>query len=215
MISHKHKTIFIHIPKTAGQSIELAFLEDLQLRWETRSPLLLRPNDNPLIGPPRLAHLKYHEYTKFHYLSQELLDNYFTFSFVRNPYSRAISFYKYISKKDKSFNDFICSDLPRLHQEKNYFFESQSRFICDANGTPRIDFVGRFESIKFDFQAVAKRARLQSSNLPKRNISKDKNEKFKISQDLMKNYNYDSLEIINSIYDEDFRNFYPKERITP
>ena len=42
MLSHQHKTIFIHVPKTAGQSIETLFLDDLGLKWDQRGSLLLR-----------------------------------------------------------------------------------------------------------------------------------------------------------------------------
>lgn len=62
MISRAHKTIFLHIPKAAGQSIEMAFLRDLGLDWSTREQVLLRPNDDPAAGPERLAHLFAREY---------------------------------------------------------------------------------------------------------------------------------------------------------
>ena len=213
MLSHKHKTIFIHIPKTAGQSIELAFLQDLGLSWKTRAPLLLRANEYPLLGPPRLAHLNYRAYADHHYLNQELLDEYFTFSFVRNPYTRAISLYKYMSGQDKSFSDFICTDFLLLHHKENWFFQSQSSFICDDRGIPMIDFVGRFETIKTDFEIVAKRAKLKSHKLPRRNISKEKNQGHKLSKTAMKNFTQESLEIINTIYADDFKYFYHEQKI--
>ena len=57
MISHHHKCVFIHIPKNAGQSIENLFLELLNLTWETKAPLLLRPNDCLELGPRYLTTL--------------------------------------------------------------------------------------------------------------------------------------------------------------
>ena len=50
MILHKHKSIFIHIPKVAGKSIENVFIQELGLTYKTRKPLLLIPNDQPEIG---------------------------------------------------------------------------------------------------------------------------------------------------------------------
>ena len=57
MISIKHKTIFIHIPKCAGQSIEYLFLKDLGINWDQRINLLLRSKKFNERGPERLAHL--------------------------------------------------------------------------------------------------------------------------------------------------------------
>ena len=95
MISHKHKCIFVHIPKVAGQSIEHVFLSIHGLSWANRGPLLLRPNSNPQAGPARLAHLTAHEYVKCSHLSEELFNSYFKFSFVRNPWDRLLSEFKW------------------------------------------------------------------------------------------------------------------------
>ena len=68
MISHKHKTVFVHIPKVAGQSVEQMYLADLGLNWSERAVLLLRPKLNTEKGPERLAHLTAAQYTQFGYL---------------------------------------------------------------------------------------------------------------------------------------------------
>jgi hypothetical protein len=82
MISHQHETIFIHIPKCAGTSIERVFLEDINVTWRNRGPLLLRTNENHEVGPPRLAHLTCGEYTKFHYISKNYFENTLNFQYV-------------------------------------------------------------------------------------------------------------------------------------
>ena len=70
MISIKHKIIFIHIPKCAGQSIENIFLRDLGLSWKERYPLLLRPRKPNEKGPERLAHLYAEEYLSLIHISE-------------------------------------------------------------------------------------------------------------------------------------------------
>ena len=82
MISHQHETIFIHIPKCAGTSIERVFLDDLNVTWQNRGPLLLRKNENHEVGPPRLAHVTCNEYTKFHYISKNYFENTSNFQFA-------------------------------------------------------------------------------------------------------------------------------------
>ncbi|MBK8973380.1 MAG: hypothetical protein IPM37_19215 [Hahellaceae bacterium] len=77
MICHDFKCVFVHVPKAAGMSVEHYFLDRLGLTWETRAPLLLRPNDDPSKGPERLAHLYAEEYVRFGYLSQAQFDEYY------------------------------------------------------------------------------------------------------------------------------------------
>jgi hypothetical protein len=77
MLCHHDRCIFVHVPKTAGQSIEHVFLDRVGLTWETRAPLLLRPNDQPRLGPPRLAHLKAREYVACKYVTPEQFAGYF------------------------------------------------------------------------------------------------------------------------------------------
>lgn len=170
MISHDHECVFVHVPKCAGQSIESVFLRDLGLTWETRSPLLLHYNPAPGAGPPRLAHLTLPEYRKYRYLSEELLERYFKFAFVRNPWDRVVSFYRYFHW-NVSFPRFVESVLAgKLWREEYWFVRPQSEFILDEHGNPGIDFLGHHESLQSDFMRICKRLGLEA-DLPRKNAS--------------------------------------------
>ncbi|MFG6596135.1 sulfotransferase domain-containing protein [Sulfitobacter sp. 1A13368] len=78
---------FIHIPKTGGQSIEKCLLFEVA---GTREQALLRPNNDPSMGPPRLAHLTQSEYAKYYdYRPRKW------FSLIRNPADRFVSEVKF------------------------------------------------------------------------------------------------------------------------
>ena len=173
MICHHCKCVFIHIPKNAGQSIEHVFLRLLDLTWETRAPLLLRYNDRPELGPPRLAHLRANEYVRYKYMTEEQFHTYFKFAFVRNPWDRMISIYKYLGlDKGLDFKTFLMKTLKnKIWDTKYWFVGPQSELICDENGELMVDFIGRFESLQEDFNQVCSKIGLPRTELPHVNKS--------------------------------------------
>ena len=157
MISHKHKCIFIHIPKTAGMSIENSFLKSLGLRYyQGQCPaLMLAYNQNREMGPPSLAHLRPQDYVNYSYLSQELFDSYFKFTFVRNPWARAVSIYKYFRYyRMMKFEAFLKYRFPELWEERYDFVMPQVKFVFDEKGKQLVDFIGKFEHLEEDFNIV-------------------------------------------------------------
>ena len=168
MLSRKYKCIFIHIPKVAGQSVENVFLGLHGLSWEKRAPLLLRPNDNPALGPPRLAHLKASEYVTCGHVSQEEFDSFFKFSFVRNPWSRLVSVYRVLGLAGKmSFKQFLVEEfygeeswMPRLFKLPQY------DYLFDENNRKLVDYIGRFEELQAGFDEVCRRISLSPRVLP-------------------------------------------------
>jgi hypothetical protein len=174
MICHHKKCVFVHIPKTAGQSIEYVFLNLLDLTWETRAPLLLRRNDRPELGPPRLAHLKASEYVRYKYMSQELFDEYYKFSFVRNPWDRLISIYKHFGFHYRyEFKTFLMKKFKdTMWLNKSWFVGPQSDFVRKEDGSLIVDFIGKFENLQNDFDHVCQQIGLQPTKLPYVNRSK-------------------------------------------
>ena len=174
MLCHHYKCIFVHIPKNAGQSIERVFLDKLNLTWEIRAPLLLRKNDNPKLGPTHLAHLKARDYVDFKYISKEIFDSYYKFSFVRNPWSRLLSFYKYRNYHERyEFNDFVLGVFQdHVFKNENWFVGPQSNYIFSDSGEQHVDFVGRFENLQDDFNFVCRKIGIPPTPVPHTNQSK-------------------------------------------
>jgi hypothetical protein len=173
VICHPYRCVFVHIPKTGGISVDHVFLRLVGLSWDTRAPLLLRGNDDPAKGPPRLAHLKAGEYVSCGYLSQAQFDAYFKFSFVRNPWARMVSEYKYRGHPIRmSFKRWLFEELPEPGFTDAYcHIVPQHEFIYDNAGRLLVDFVGRYESLQTDFHAVCERLGIQPAVLPHENRS--------------------------------------------
>lgn len=224
MISHCHECIFVHIPKCGGQSVEIAFLNDLGLGWNHRSPLLLRPNDDPEVGPPRLAHLTYKQYIKFNYLSERLWKKYFSFTVVRNPYSRVESFYKYLGFDGAvSFNTFVTQWLPKLFNgDMAWFLMPQVEYFCKDDGSISVDEVVKLEKLNNKLPSLLNRVGIDITEIPHVNKSENSNEKnagifhrfckaregvfewkWRINKDLK--WSPEAIAVANALYQRDFK----------
>lgn len=207
MISHPHKTVFVHIPKCGGQSLETAFLADLGLNWKTRAPLLLRPNDQPEIGPPRLAHLLARQYVDHHWLSAALWQAYFTFALVRDPFARVLSLYNYGRHKG-SLQNYVGHELTgafaRGEADPGYYFvRPQLDFIADRAGTPLVDRIFRLEGLDTALGEIRAKSGL-AAEVPHANRSTRRAE--------IGDLTADDIAIIRALYEADFEAFgYPDD----
>lgn len=170
MISHQHKTIFVHVPKTAGQSVEQVFVDDLGLSWDDREVLNLRYNADRAVGPQRLAHLYADEYVRCGHIERDRWDSYFKFAVVRNPYDRILSEFRYrkFSKTGPLFW-FLRKQHHDDHLDIARHIVPQSRYLFDENGTCLVDEIIKFEELKDRMPEVFHRIFGSARTLPKRN----------------------------------------------
>lgn len=135
MVYHQYKAIQMHIGRTGGTSIEIAF--GFRLKDMTQNEQHWRPRQ--IIAAESL----------------DVWNNYFKFSFVRNPWDRVVSkffFERDVIKRlapDCPFEQFV-SQLQKEHGrwspwDQTSWFQGRLR---------EFDFVGRFETLREDFQYI-------------------------------------------------------------
>ena len=180
-ISHAHRCIFIHIPKTGGTSIETAL--GMFYSWKEE-------NTDAWFGKIQSPHWQaqgwlthYLQHLSWTELSQvappETLAHYASFSWVRNPWDRMVSIYSNkdpdmlahanangLKLKDLSFADFIdaTEDYQHVH------LRPQHQFILDSQNKPQVNFIGRYENIAHDFAKITQKLNINAA-LPHKNAS--------------------------------------------
>jgi hypothetical protein len=228
MICRELSCLFVHVPKTAGQSIEQFFMDRLGLSWETdRDRLLLGNNSDPNKGTEKLSHLSAEEYIRCGYIEAAEFDQLFKFSFVRNPWERIVSEYRYRNYfHHRSFRDFLLHRLPPPGWDDKYrHIMPQYDLLHDQQGRLLVDFVGRFETLKADFAEVCQRLGLSECQLPHRNPSDKKSRNLKRrfrnwlyfngenrKEDYRDFYDAETTAIVGNLYQKDIEAFaYPKQ----
>jgi hypothetical protein len=225
MICRAFGCIFVHIPKAAGRSVEMYFMNRLNLDRENethREQMLLNDNDDPSKGTEKLPHLSAAEYVDCGYISQQDFDQYYKFSFVRNPWSRLVSEYRYRNfLSHKNFKDFVMNKLPRPGWDDKYrHVMPQSEMLYDDNGRLLVDFVGKFETLQQDFDQVCEQLGFTESRLPHINSSDKKSRELrrKARNILHRNqesglrtyaefYDEETQEYVTELYQTDIQNF--------
>ena len=153
MISYTHKCIFVHIPKNAGSVMSTMLYNNLGLS-----------NTWPGWGWSRKwgkykQHLTMGENIEYGGIQRDELDLYFKFAFVRNPWDRAMSQFKYRQRLHgkefcKSFKEFLLMNWGNGRDMTKQHMTPQYDFVYDQAGNLLVDFIGRFENATEDYNKV-------------------------------------------------------------
>ena len=196
----KMNAVFIWIPKTAGASFYSRI--DAPKLWVSLHRVKYRFANR---GTVTFSHMDYAELVRQGYVSRKFDESAYKFSFVRNPYDRAVSLFHYLKKRgivpaDESFLEF-CRKLRDEGCEPIGLYNVLGRSQCNPQvrwlENIKMDFVGRFESIAEDSEKVFRHLGLKDVHLPV--INKTAHASYKEC------YCPESKEIVEKFYAEDFR----------
>jgi hypothetical protein len=220
MISHKHKCIFIHIPKCAGTSIEHALghfdgytgrggqdhrsirmiqkpglsngfftssenVKEFARGWKQR----FNKSENPR---NRLV------------VSRSQYRTYYRFSFVRNPWARAFSWYKNVMRdmvhqRSMGIDDKISFDQFMDRFAGTGMLKPQTYWLKDFSGKIDLDFIGKFENLEKDFEEVCKELNLSNVQLPHHVKGS--------YDDFREHYDINTIKLVENIYSEEISLF--------
>lgn len=216
MISKKYRCIFIHIPKVAGTSIEEKlglFKNPTRGSQDHRTireiePLRLYIKDGNIITKNFIIFFlkRSKNYLKRRNgVSLHEYQNFFKFAFVRNPWSRVVSWYNNVMKDPVHKRTLCIKDNCTLSEflkirKNNWALNSQLYWLIDHKNKIPLDFIGRYENLESDFAKVAKIINLKDNSLPKRNLgNKEKH--------YTEFYDNTTRDLISSIYSDEISLF--------
>lgn len=227
MISHKHKFIFIHIPRTSGSSIEEAF--DYRKNSQGREIFKGHQDHRTIKDITPFSISNFSDYknrsinlvkrfnpvnykinrTKYAIVNQKQFNSYFKFVIVRNPFSRLYSWFNACTNGQKmhfkklgipqniSFEDFLYKFAGHSN------LKTQMDYITDYKGKIPFDFIGRFE----DLDLVHRTLRAEIYKNVRFDLVAAVNNKKVDPLHYRKFYNSDSRKFIQDIYAEELNYF--------
>lgn len=212
ILNHQHRFIFVHVPKAAGTTItrtlsQLTTFRDIEIGG-TRY--------GEAIQERFAARFDLRKHSTAAALREKCPDyvwrRFFVFAFVRNPYARAYSLYRFLQKwKDGphhgeiaalSFEEFLrCTGVQdgqiEIARPQVHWLQQEGKLV------PGIDFVGRVEQFAEDFsfvQSMIRRRRIMCEDGRRDNASADLDE-WRTAMTPA------ASELIEDIYAEDFDAF--------
>jgi hypothetical protein len=217
IINQSHKFVFVHVPKVAGTSITKIFSEltsycDLEI-GATEFGESIQEQYKNRFGLHKHSSAKEIK----NIMGQVEWSKFMTFGFVRNPFDRVKSTYKFLlqwegcpaqlQEKIRSFvdiNEYILSDIWSENLGPSELFRPQSFWLTDQNNNRIIvDLVTKLEDLQEGLdvilRAVSPKLFHQGIKVSKLNSSKREDKTEILSKE--------SIEKILKVYKKDFEVF--------
>ena len=205
MISHSKKFVHIHLVKTGGTSRNKILSQYYQKAFRRDGCIIIPSPDQPPAEEMR------------YFVNENFgkLDNYFKFTFVRNPWDLVVSWFrermvqsgrgrKIYKDSPSSFQKYIRQlknkSLPYYSEVTYDYLQNQLSFLT-KDGALFVDFIGKFETLDEDWKHVAEKLGIEQE-LPYLRSSTNET-----TLHYSKYYDEESKEIIKDLYKKDIEYF--------
>jgi len=168
MISLQKRFLFVHIPKTAGNSIQ-SVLQD----YSEDQLVALRKEQDGIerfgLRNPNYKIKKHSTLSEYHLaLGDEQFRSLYKFTCVRNPWDRMVSYYFTPTQNPETWNQRKFRGIISKAVSLPDYLRLDNR---EADPFGNVDYIMRFESLADDFRAVCATIGISPLTLPKYNRS--------------------------------------------
>ncbi len=215
VLSEDPPFLFVHVPKTAGSSIEESLFNYQSFDFS------------------RVTHGVSLQYKN--HLNDDFYFSLFSFGFVRNPWDLQVSCWRYYLRNwgvDMTFEEYIewkffgsivdmYDRVPNTYDGNvemlvsNAFYihrTPQTLYFIDESGKFLVNYIGAFETLQKNFTEICELAKISDDFLPHTNSSLSEND----DRDYRKYYNENTKKIVASRFNMDLIVFeYDFDRIYP
>lgn len=175
IVSHLHRYLFVAMPKTGTHSVRQALREHLGPDDIEQVGLFVNkrfPFDE--IAQLQHGHLSVRQVRP--YLGDAVCDEYFKFTFVRNPFDRFVSYCAFMTRQQGAFDRDPQGTMRRILFElrpmDHVHFQPQYTLLTNDAGALEMDFIGRVERMQDDYDAICARIGIPSRPLDRVNSSR-------------------------------------------
>ncbi len=190
IISHKHKFIFIAVPKTATHAVRMALRPELGDQDEEHCTLFEQKrtsyNFNSSHGHIPASAIR-------QAVGEQVWNEYFKFGFVRNPFDKAFSTFSFLKgrgAKEETLEE--CLDSEEI--KRRCLFRPQAEYFDE-----QMDYIGKYETLQESFNLICSKVGIKEKTLVRINSSVHKDYKSFYSEALK--------EKVQAIYKQDLVKF--------
>lgn len=189
---HKWRCVFVQVPKNASSTIHKVLSNQTDDSHDHNTYLEILANHDP-----------------------ELIESYYSFGVIRNPYDRFVSAYEWVKQNSSwplSFEETVdewSRRGPFFYTTEDVAWWPQHRYLC-IKGILLIDDLIRFETLHQDWQNIVSKIAQNLPNTysePSLILSHENKTHIREDRDWKQYYNEDLAQKVHKLYKKDFEIF--------
>ena len=200
IFSSSRKFVFFAVPKTGTHSVREQ-LRPLLAESDWEQQLLTGRMLSPIKSLAEIGHghISYVQLASI--VGEHTVRDMHCFAFVRHPIDRFMSACAFLARTDPSYNDDPIGWAQRAFARPQFrnrvLIRPQTDMLTNAHGELAMSFIGRYESLQKDLNAVLDRLGAPNAELIQRNVTQNEKPPLTGSSSF--------IDALNDFYETDFR----------